>query len=166
MNQEPLDVQPGFRKGRWTRDQIANIYSSTEKEREVQKNIYFLFIDYAKAFACVDHNKLWKILKEMGIPDHLNCLLWNLYADKETTIKTGQGTIDWFKIGKGVHQGCILLPCLFNLYVEYIMQYARLGEAHAGIKMAGKIINNLRYANDTILVAEIAEELKNLLMKV
>ena len=147
MNQEPLDVQPGFRKGRRTRDQIANIHSITEKEREFQKNIYFFFIDYAKAFGCVDHNKLWKILKEMGIPDHLNCLLWNLCADQETAIKTGQGTMDWFKIGKGVHQGFILSPCLFNLYVEYIMQYARLDEAYAGrmLKIAGRIINNLRY---------------------
>ena len=103
MNQEPLDVQPGFRKGRWTRDQIANIYSSTEKEREVQKNIYFLFIDYAKAFACVDHNKLWKILKEMGIPDHLTCILRKLYVGQEARVGTGYGKTDWFLIGKGVH---------------------------------------------------------------
>ena len=118
-----------------------------EKAREFQKNIYFCFIDYAKAFDWVDHKKLWKILKEMGIPDHLTCLLRNLYAGPEATVRTGHGTTDWFQIGKGVRQGCILSPCLFNLYAEYIMQNARLVEAQAGIKIAGRNINNLRYAD-------------------
>ena len=130
---------------------------SPKKAREFQKNIYFCFIDYAKAFDCVDHNKLWKILQEMGILDHLTCLLRNLYAGQEATVRSGHETMDWFKIGKGVHQGCILLPCLFNLYVEYIM---RLEEAQAGIKIAGKNINNHRYADDTTLMAESEEELK------
>ena len=121
VNHELPDVQAGFRKGRGTRDQIANICWIIEKAREFQKNIYFCFIDYAKAFDCVDHNKLWKILKEMGIPDHLICLLRNLYAGQEATVRTGHGTTDWFQIGKGVHQGCKLSPCLFNLYAEYIM---------------------------------------------
>ena len=120
-NCEPPDVQAGFRKGRRTRDQIANICWSIEKAREFQKNIYFFFIDYAKAFDCVDHNKLWKILNEMRIPDHLTCLLRNLYAGQEATVRTGHGTTDWFQIGKGVSQGCILSPCLFNLYAEYII---------------------------------------------
>ena len=118
-----------------------------EKAREFQKNIYFYFIDYAKAFDCVDHNKLWKILKEMGIPDNLTCLLRNLYASQEATVITGNGTIDWFQIGKGVCQGCILSPCLFNLYTEYIMRNAGLEEAQPGIKIAGRNINNLRYAD-------------------
>ena len=122
MNHELPDVQAGFRKGRGTRDQIANICWLIEKAREFQKNIYFCFIDYAKAFDCVDHNKLWKILKEMGIPDHLTCLLRNLYAGQEATVRTGHGTIDWFQTGKGVRQGCILSPCLLNLYAEYIMR--------------------------------------------
>ena len=125
-----------------------------EKAREFQKNIYFCFIDYAKAFDCVDHNKLWKILKEMGIPDHLTCLLRNLYAGQEATVRTGHGPTDWFQIGKGVRQGCILSPCLFNLYAEYIMRNAGLDEAQAGIKIAGRNINNLRYADDTTLMAE------------
>ena len=119
VNRELPDVQAGFRKGRGTRDQIANIRWIIKKVREFQKNIYFWFIDYAKAFDCVDHNKLWKILKEMGIPDHLTCLLRNLYAGKEATVRTGHGTTDWFQIGKGVCQGCILSPCLFNLYAEF-----------------------------------------------
>ena len=126
----------------------------------------FCFIDYAKAFNCVDHNKLWKILQEMGIPDHLTCLLRNLYAGLETTARTRNGTTDWFQIGKGVHQGCILSPCLLNLYAEYSTQNERLDEAQAGIKIAGKNINNLRYAGDTIFMAESEEELKSLLMKV
>ena len=146
MNRELPDVQAGFRKGRGTRDQIAN--------REFQKNIYFCFIDYAKAFDCVNHNKLWKILKEMGIPDHLICLLRNLYPGQETTDRTGHGTTYWFQIGKGVRQGCILSPCLFNFYAEYIMRNARLEEAQAGIKIAGRNINNLRYAEDTTFMAE------------
>ena len=136
-----------------------------EKARELQKNIYFCFIDYAKAFDCVDHNKLWKILKEMGISDHLTCLLRNLYAGQEATVRTGHGRTDWFQIGKGVRQGCILSPCLFNLYAEYIMRNTGLEEEQAGIKIAGRNINNLRYADDTTLMAEI-EELKSLLMKV
>ena len=124
------------------------------KKQEFQKNIYFYFIDYAKAFDCVDHNKLWKILKEMGIPDHLTCLLRNLSSGQEATVGTGHGTTDWFQIGKGVHQGCILSPCLFNFYAEYIMRNAGLDEAQAGIKIAGRNINNLRYADDTTLMAE------------
>ena len=123
------------------RDQIANICCIMEKAGELQKNIYFCFIDYAKAFDCVDHNKLWKILKEMGIPDHLTCLLRNLYAGQEATVRTGHGTTDWFQIGKGVHQGCILSPCLFNFYAEYMMRNAGLEEAQAGIKIAGRTIN-------------------------
>ena len=137
-----------------------------EKAREFQKSIYFCFIDYAKAFDCVDHNKLWKILKEMGIPDHLTCLLRNLYAGQEATVRTGRGTTDWFQMGEGVCQGCILSPCLFNLYAEYIMRNAGLEEAQARIKIVGRNINNLRYADDTTLMAEIVEELKSLLMKV
>uniref|UniRef100_A0A8B9XJL3 RNA-directed DNA polymerase n=1 Tax=Bos mutus grunniens TaxID=30521 RepID=A0A8B9XJL3_BOSMU len=166
VNHELPDVQAGFRKGRGTRDQIANIRWIIEKAREFQKNIYFCFIDYAKAFDCGDHNQLWKILKEMGIPDHLTCLLRNLYAGQEATVRTGLGTIDWFQIGKGVCQGCILSPCLFNFQAEYIMRNAGLEEAQAGIKIARRNINNLRYADDTTLVAESEEELKSLLMKV
>ena len=138
------DVQAGFRKGRGTRDQIAIICWIIKKAREFQKNIYFCFIDYAKAFDCVDHTKLWKILPEMGIPDHLICLLRNLYAGQEATVRTGHRTTDWFQIGKGVSQGCILSPCLFNLYAEYIMRNAGLDKAQAGIKIAGRNINNLR----------------------
>jgi len=153
-------------KGRRTRDQITNNRWIIEKARELQKNILFCFIDYAKAFDCVDHNKLWKIPKEMGIPDHLICLLRNLYAGQEATVRTGHGTTDWFQIGKGVRQGCILSPCFFNLYAEYIMRNAGLEEAQAGIQTAGRNINNLRYADDTTLMAESEEELKSLLMKV
>ena len=154
MNRELPGVQPGFRKGRGTRDQIANIRWIIEKAKGLQKNIYFCFIDYAKAFDCVDHNKLWKILKEMGIPDHLNCLLRNLYAGQEATVITRHGPTDWFQIGKGIHQGCILSLCLFNLYAEYIMSNAVLEEAQGGIKIARRNINNLRYADDTTLMAE------------
>ena len=153
-------------KGRGTRDQIDNISWIIKKAREFQKNIYFCFVDYAKAFDCVDHNKLWKILKEMGIPEHLTCLLRNLYAGQEATVRTGHGTTDWFQIGKGVYQGCILSPCLFNFYAEYIMKNSGLEEAQAGIKIAGRNINNLRYADDTTLMAESEEEQKSLLMKV
>ena len=128
-----------------------------EKAREFQKNIYFCFIDYAKAFDCVDHNKLWKILKEMGLPDHLTCLLRNLYAGQEATVRTGHETTDWFHIGKGVRQGCILSPWLFDLYAEYIVRNAGLEEAQAGIKIARRNINNLRYADDTTLTAESEE---------
>ena len=166
MNGELPEVQADFRKGRGTRDQIANIHWILEKTREFQKSIYFCFIDYAKAFDCMDHNKLWKILKEMGIPDHLTCLLRNLYVGQEATVRTGHGTADLFQIGKGVCQACILSPCLFKLYAEYIMRNAGLDEAQAGIKIAGRNINNLRYANDTTLMAESEEKLKSLLMKV
>ena len=148
-----------------TRDQIANIHWIIEKARELQKNISFCFIDYAKAFDYVGHNKLWKILKEIGIPDHLTCLLRKLYTGQEATVRTGHGTTDWFQIGKEVCQGCILSPCLFNFCAEYIMRNAGLEEAQAGIKIAGKNINNLRYADDTTLMAESEEELKSLLMK-
>ena len=144
---------------------IANICWVMEKAREFQKNIYFCFIDYAKAFDCVDHNKVWKILKEMGTPDYLTCLLRNLYAGQEAAVRTGHGTTVWFQIGKGVRQGCILLPCLFNFYAEYIMRNVRLDEAQAGIKIARRNINNLRYADDTSLMAQSEEELKSLLMK-
>jgi len=166
MNRELPDVQAGFRKGRGTRDQIANIRWIIKKAREFQKNIYFCLIDYAKAFDYVDDNKLWKILKEMGIPDHLTCLLRNLYASQVAIVRTGRGTTDWFQAGKGARQGCILPPCLFNLYAEYMMRNAVLDEAQAGIKIAGRNINNLRYADDTTLMAESEEELKSLLMKV
>ena len=166
VNHELPDVQAGFRNGRGTRDQIANIHWIMEKAREFQKNIYFCFIDYAKAFDCVDHKKLWKILREMRIPDHLTCLLRNLYAGQEATVGTEHGTTDWFQIGKGICQGCILSPCLFNLYAEYIMRKAELHEAQAGIKIVGRNINSLRYADDTTIMAESEEELKSLLMKV
>ena len=144
---------------------MASIHWIMEKAREFQKNIYFCFIDYAKAFDCVDHNKLWKILKKMEIPNHLTCPLRNLYAGQEATFRTGHGT-DWFQIGKGVCQGCILSPCFFNLYAEYIMRNARLEKTKAGIKIAERNINNLRYADDTTLMAESEEELKSLLKKV
>jgi len=165
MNHEIPDVQAGFRKGKGTRDQIAKIHWIIEKARGFQKNIYFSFIDYAKSFDCVDHNKLWKILKEMGIPDNLICLLTNLYASQEATVITGHETTDWFQIGKGVHQVCTLSPCLFNLYTEYIMLNARVHEKQGGNKTAGENINNLRCADDTTLMAESEEELKRLLMK-
>ena len=140
MNRELPDVQAGFRKGRGTRDQISNICWIIKKAREFQKNINFCFIDYAKAFGCRDHKELWKILQEMGIPDHLTCLLRNLCSGQEAIVRTGHGTTDWFQIGKGVHQGCILSPCLFNLYAEYLMQNARLDEAQAGIKITREIL--------------------------
>ena len=156
MNRElPDDVQAGFRKGRGTRDQIANIHWIIEKVREFQKNFYFCFIDYAKAFDCVDHNKLWKILKEMGIPNHLTCLLRNMYTGQEATVRSGHGITDRSQIGKGLHQGCTLSPCLFILYAEYIRQNARLKEAQTGFKIARRNINNLRYADDTTLIAKI-----------
>ena len=158
VNYELPDSQAGFRKGRGTRDQIANICWITEKARQCQRNIYFCFVDYAKAFDFVDHHKLWKILTEMGIPDHLTCLLRS-HAGQEATIRTGHGTTDWFQTGKGVRQGCILSPYLFNLRAEYIMRNAGLDEAQAGIKIAGRNINNLRYADDTTLMAESEEEL-------
>ena len=139
MNCELPDVQAGFRKGRGTRDQIGNIRSIIKKAREFQKNIYFCFIDYAKAFDCVDHNKLWKILKEMRIPDHLTCLLRNLYAGQEATVRTGHETTDWFQIGKGVRQGCILSPCLFNVYAEDIMRNFGLIETQLESRLLGEI---------------------------
>ena len=191
MNRELPDVQAGFRRDRGARDQIANIHWIFEKE--FQKNIYFCFTAYTKAFDCVYHNKLRKILQEMGIPDHLTCLLRNLYAGQEATVRTGHGTTDrfqigkgvcqgctlpprvyhekqwigtdWFQIRKGVCQGCILSPCLFNLYAKYIIQNAGLDKAQAGIKIAGRNINNLRYTDDTTLMEE-NEELNSLLMKV
>ena len=166
MNWERPDVQAGFRKGRGTRDQIANILWIIKNAKEFQKKSYFCFIDYAKVFDCVDHNKLWTILKEMRISDHLTCLLRNLYAGQEATARTGHGTTDWFQMGKGVRQGCILSHCLFNFCPEYIMRNAGLEETQAGIKIAGRNINNLRYADDTTLMAEKEEELKSLLMKV
>ena len=152
LYRELPDVQAGFRKVRGTRDQIANICWIIEKAREFQKNIHFCFIDYTKVFNCVDHNKLWKILKEMGISDHLTCLLRNLYARQEATVRSGHGSMNCFQIEKGVRQGCILSSCLFNLYAVYIMRNARLAEAQAGIKIAGRNINNLRYADDTTLM--------------
>ena len=164
MNCELPAVQAGFRKGRGTRDQIANIHWITEKAREFQTSIYFCFIDYAKAFDSVDHNKLWNILKEMGLPDCLICLLRNVCAGQEATFRTGHGTTDWSQIGKGVHQGYILSPCLLNLYAEYIIGNSRLDEAQAGSKIARRNINNLSYADDTTFMAE-SEELKSLLMK-
>ena len=166
VNHELPDVQAGLRKGRGTRDLIANIRWIIEKAREFQKNIYFSFIDCTKALDCVDHNKLWKILQDMGIPDHLTSHLRKLYAGPEATVRTGHGLTDWFQIRKGVHQGCILSPCLFNFYAEYIMRNVGLDEAQAEIKIAGGIINNLKYADDTTLKAESEKELKSLLMKV
>ena len=138
--------------------------AGSSKKQEFQRNIYFCFIDYAKAFDCVDHNKLWKILKEKGIPEHLTCLLRTLYAGQEATVRTGHGKTDWFQIGKGVHQGCVLSHFLFNLYAEYIMRTAGLEKAQVGIKIAGRNINILIYANDITLMAEIEEELTSLLI--
>ena len=139
MNCELLNVQAGFRKGRGTRDQIANIRWIIEKAREFQKNIYFCFIDYTKAFDCVDHSTLWKIVQEMGIPDHLTCLLRNLYAPHKATVRSRRGTMDWFQIRKGVRQGCILSPCIFNLYTEYIMWNAGLDDAQLESRLPGEI---------------------------
>ena len=156
LNSEHPHVQPEFRKGRGTRNQISNIHWLIKRARDFQKNIYFCFIDYAKAFDCVDHNKL-ENLKEMRILDHLTCILRNLYAGQEATVRTGHGTTDWFQISKGVRQGCILLPCSFNLSAEYFIQNAGLDEAWAGIKIAWRNINNLRYAGDTTLMAESKE---------
>ena len=159
LNQELRET--GFRKGRGNRNQIADICWIIKKAREFQKNIYFCFIDYTKAFDCVDHSRLWKILEETGLPDHLTCLLRNLYAGQEATVRTGHGRTDWFQIGKEVHQGCILSPCLFNFYAEYIMRHAGLEGTQAGIKIAGRNINHLRYADDTTLMAESEEDLKS-----
>jgi len=137
-----------------------------EKTKEFQKNVYFCFIDYAKAFDYVDNNKLWKILNETGIPNHLTCLFRNWYAGQEATVRTGHGTTDWFQIGKGIRHSCILSPCLFNLYAEFIMRNTGLEEAQAGIKIAGRYINNFRYADDTTVMSESEKELKSLLKKV
>ena len=165
MNRELPAVQAGFRKCRGTRGQIAKIHWIIEKARGFQKNIHFCFIDYAKSFDCVDHHKLWKIPKEMEIPDHLNCLLRNL-CGQEATVRIGHGTIHQFQIGNGVCQGCIVSHCLFNLYVEYIMQNTRRDEPQVGINIVRRNISNLRHADDMILMAESKEELKSLLMKV
>ena len=161
LNQELPDVQAGFRKGRGTRDQTAYICWIIEKARELKRkqNIYLCIIDYTKAFDCLDHNKLSKILKEVGIPDHLTCLMGNLYASQKATDRTRHGTMDRFKIGKEVCQGCILLPCLFRLYAEYTMQNAGLDESQAEIKIAERN-NNLRYADDIILIAESEEKVE------
>ena len=166
MNWELPDIRTEFRKCRGIRDQIANISWIIEKARKFQKITCFCFTDFTKAFDCVDHNKLWKILKEMGIPDHLTCRLQNLYAGQEATVRTRYITTDWFKIGKGVCQGCILSPCLFNFCAEYIIQNARLDEPQDGIKISGRNFNSLRYAEDTTLMSESEEKLKSLLMKV
>ena len=163
VNWEIPDVQAGFRKGRGARDQIANIRWIIEQAREFQKNIYFCFINYAKAFDFLDHNKLWKILQEMRIPKHLTCLLRNLYSGQEIIVRIGHRTTDWFQIRKGVCQGWILSPCLFNFYEVYIIWNAGLEEAQAGIKIARRNINNLRYADDTTFMTESEEELKSLL---
>ena len=154
VNRELPDVQAGFRKGRGTRDQIANICWIIKKAKEFQKNIYSCFIDYAKAFDYVYHNKLWEILKEMGIPGHLTCLIRNLCAGQETMVRTGHGTTDWFQIGKRVRQSCILSPCLFNLHAEYIMGSARLDEAQAGVKIVERNINNPRYTDESLSFME------------
>ena len=146
--------------------QIANIHWIIEKARDFQKNIYLCFIDYTKTFDCVDHEKMWKVLREMGIPDHLTCLLRNQYVGQEATVRTLYGTTDWFKIEKGVQQGCLLSPCLFNLHTEHILRNARLDELQAGIKIGGRNMNNLRYVDDTTLIAESEEELKSLLTRV
>ena len=165
MNHGLPDVQTGLRKGTGIRDQIANIHWIIKKASEFQKNIYFCFTDYAKVFDCVDYHKPWKILQEIGIPDHLTCFLRNLYAGQEATVRTRHGTTDWFQLGKGVYQGCIMSPCLFNLYEEYIMRNG-LEEAQTGIKIARRNINNFRYGDDTTLMTESEVELKSFLMKV
>ena len=156
MNRELPDGQAGFRKARGTRDQIANIHWITEKAREFQKNIYFCFIDYSKAFDCVDHNKLWKIFKDMGMPDPLTCLLRNLYAGQEATVRTEHGTTDWFQIGKGVRQGCILSPCLFNLYAEYIMRNAGL-EKH---KLESRLLGEISITSDMQMTPPLWQKVK------
>ena len=165
VNRELPDVQAGFRKGKGTRDQIANICWIMEKAREFQKSIYFCFIDYAKSLWLCGSQQTVENSSKMGIPDYLTCLLRNLYASQEATATTEHGKTDWLQIRKGVRQGCILSPCLLNLDVEYIMRNAGLDETQAGIKIARRNINNLRYTDDTTLMAESEEELKSLLMK-
>ena len=162
MNHELPGVQAGFRKGRGTRDQIANICWIMEKAREFQKNIYFCFIDYAKAFDCVDHNKLWRILKQMGIPDYLTCLLRNLFAGQEATVRTGHGTTDWFQIGKRVCQGCIFSPCLFNLYAEYIMRNAGLGEMldWKKHKLGSRLLGEISITSDMQMTPPLWQKVK------
>ena len=157
MNREPPDVQAGFRKGRGTRDQIANIRWIMEKAREFQKNIYFCCIDYAKAFDCVDHNKLWKILKDMGVPDHLICLLRNLYAGQEATVRTAHGKTDWFQIGKVVRQSYILSPCLFNFYAEYIMEM--LGWMKH--KLKSRLLGEISITSDMQMTPLLCQKVKN-----
>ena len=159
-------IKPDLEKAEESEIKLLTSTGSLKKSKRIPENIYFCFIDYTKGFDCVDHNKLWKILQAMGIPDHLTCLLRNLYAGQEATVRTRHGTTDWFKIGKGVHKGCILPPCLFNLYAEYIMPNAGVDEAQARIKTAGRNTNNLRYADDTTLRAESKNELKRPLIKV
>ena len=155
MNCEPPDVQVGFRKGRRTRDQIANICWIIKKPKEnSRKNIYFCFTDYAKTFDCVDHNKLWKILQEMEISDHLTCLLRNLYAGQETTVRTGHGTMDWFQTGKGIHQGYILSSCLFNSYAEHIMQ-------NSGIKLESRLLGEIAISSDMQMTPPLRQKAKN-----
>ena len=166
VNQELPDVQAGFRNVRETRDQISNILWIIEKAREFQKNIDLCLIDYFKAFDCVDHDKLWKALREMGMPDRFICLLRNLFAGQEATVRTLYGTTDLFKVEKGVRQGCLLSPCLFNLYTEHITRNVMLDELQARIKIHRRNINNLRYADDNTLIAESEKELKSLLMRV
>ena len=156
MNHELPDVQADFRKGRGTRDQIANIWWIIKKAREFQKNVYFCFIDYAKAFDCVDQNKLWEILKEMGIPDHLTCHLRNLDAGEEATVRTGYGTTDWFQIEKGVCQGCILSPCLFNLYAEYIMRNASWMKH----KLESRFLGEISITSDTQITLPLWQKVK------
>ena len=165
-NQELPDVLDGFRKGRGTSSPIAKIHWITEKAREFQKNLHLCFIDYTKAMDCVDLDQVWKALREMGIPDHLTCLLRNLYAGQEATVRTWYGRTDWFKIEKGVRQGCLLSPCLFNLHMEPTMRNARLNELQAGIKIGGRNTNNLSYVDDNTLMAESEVELKSVLMRV
>ena len=166
MNCELADVQAGFSKSREPEIKLPTSVGSSKKQESSRKIIYSCFIDYAKAFDCVDHNKMWEIFQDIGIPDHLTCLPIYLHASQEATVRSGHGTTDWFQIGKRVCQGCIFSPCLFNLYAVYIMRNARLDEAQAGIKIVRRNINNLRYADDTTLMAESEEELKSLLMRV
>ena len=164
MNQELLFVQAGFQRGRGTRDEITNNHWHLRESKWIPEK--HLLLLHWLCFDCVDHNKLWKILKEMGIPDHLTCFVRNLYVSQEATVRTRKRTVDWFQIGKGVHQGCILSPCIFNLHAEYIMQNARLSESQAGIKIARRKSNNLRYADNTTLMVKSKEEQRSPLMGV